>query len=155
MYCGEKVRLRAYKEEDIPLATKFVNDRELKKLLVTNIPFPMTNWEEESWIKSQKSNDNGQYNFAIEDIETGELIQEGTLYCARLMNHMEDGIYTAHDEMIQLEVKVKNIETKVKVLEDNLINNMPHNNFLEDLSTLDDIVINDGIYNKTLAKVYY
>ena len=82
----------------------------------------------------------------IEDIDTGELIQEGTLYCARLMNHMEDGIYTAHDEMIQLEVKV---------LEDNLINNMPHNNFLEDLTTLDDIVINDGIYNKTLAKVYY
>ncbi len=155
MYCGEKVRLRAYKEEDIPLATKFVNDRELKKLLVTNIPFPMTNWEEESWIKSQKSNDNGQYNFAIEDIETGELIQEGTLYCARLMNHMEDGIYTAHDEMIQLEVKVKNMETKVKVLEDNLINNMPHNNFLEDLTSLDDIIINDGIYNKTLAKVYY
>ena len=36
MYCGEKVRLRAYKEEDIPLATKFVNDSELKKLLVTN-----------------------------------------------------------------------------------------------------------------------
>lgn len=74
MYCGEKVRLRAYKEEDIPLATKFANDRELKKLLVTNIPFPMTNWEEESWIKSQKSNDNGQYNFAIEDIETGKYI---------------------------------------------------------------------------------
>ena len=71
------------------------------------------------------------------------------------MNHMEDGIYTAHDEMIQLEVKVKNIETKVKVLEDNLINNMPHNNFLEDLTTLDDVIINDGIYNKTLAKVYY
>ena len=82
----------------------------------------------------------------IEDIDTGELIQEGTLYCARLMNHMEDGIYTAHDEMIQLEVKV---------LEDNLINNMPHNNFLEDLTSLDDIIINDGIYNKTLAKVYY
>ena len=73
-HLGEKVRLRAYKEEDIPLATKFVNDRELKKLLVTNIPFPMTNWEEESWIKSQKSNDNGQYNFAIEDIETGKYI---------------------------------------------------------------------------------
>ena len=82
----------------------------------------------------------------IEDIDTGELIQEGTLYCARLMNHMEEGIYTAHDEMIQLEVKV---------LEDNLINNMPHNNFLEDLTTLDDVIINDGIYNKVLAKVYY
>ena len=68
---------------------------------------------------------------------------------------MEEEIYKEHDEMIQLEVKVKNIETKVKVLEDNLINNMPHNNFLEDLTTLDDVVINDGIYNKTLAKVYY
>lgn len=30
MYYGEKVCLRAYKEEDIPIATKFVNDGELK-----------------------------------------------------------------------------------------------------------------------------
>ncbi len=73
IYCGERVCLRAYKEEDLPLATKFVNDRELKKLLVTNITFPMTYSEEESWIKAQKSND-GQYNFAIEDIETGKYI---------------------------------------------------------------------------------
>ena len=91
----------------------------------------------------------------IEESETGEILQEGALYCARLMNHIEDGIYTAHDEMINLRVELKNIETKVKVLEDNLINNMPHNNFLEDLTTLDDVVINDGIYNKTLAKVSY
>ena len=91
----------------------------------------------------------------IEDIDTGEILQEGTLYCARLMNHIEDGIYTAHDEIINLRVELKNIETKVKVLEDNLINNMPHNNFLEDLTTLDDVTINDGIYDKVLAKVYY
>lgn len=74
MYYGDKICLRAYKEDDIPLATKYVNDKELKKLLVTTIPFPMTTWEEESWIKSQKSNDNGQYNFAIEDLETGKYI---------------------------------------------------------------------------------
>ena len=74
MYCGQKVRLRAYKEEDIPLSTKFMNDRELKKLLVTNIPFPMIYWEEEAWVKSQKSNNNGHYDFAIEDIETGKYI---------------------------------------------------------------------------------
>lgn len=42
--------------------------------MVTNITFPMKYSEEESWIKSQKSNDNGQYNFAIEDIETGKYI---------------------------------------------------------------------------------
>ena len=70
MYYGEKVCLRAYREEDIPKATSFVNDEELKKLLVTNIPFPMTLWEEEEWVKSQNSSQNGSYNFAIEDIET-------------------------------------------------------------------------------------
>lgn len=74
MYYGEKIVLRAYKEEDIDLATKFVNDKELKKFLVNAIPFPMTKWEEEEWIKSQKSNKEGTYNFAIEDIETNKYI---------------------------------------------------------------------------------
>ncbi|WP_373897419.1 GNAT family N-acetyltransferase [Haloimpatiens sp. FM7315] len=74
MYFGEKVCLRAYKEEDIKKAATFVNDKELKKLLVTTIPFPMTMWEEESWIKSQKASSSGEYNFAIEDIETKKYI---------------------------------------------------------------------------------
>lgn len=74
MFYGEKVCLRAYKADDIEIATKYVNDKELKKLLVTTIPFPMTSWEEEEWIKSQKSNNQGNYNFAIEDIETGKYI---------------------------------------------------------------------------------
>ncbi|WP_443659694.1 GNAT family N-acetyltransferase [Clostridium algidicarnis] len=70
MYYGEKICLRAYKQEDIQIATSFVNDKELKKFLVTDIPFPMSLWEEDEWIKSQKSNKNGEYNFAIEDIKT-------------------------------------------------------------------------------------
>ena len=96
MYCGEKVRLRAYKEEDIPLATKFVNDRELKKLLVTNIPFPMTNWEEESWIKSQKSNDNGQYKsykkcgFTVEGVLKNEIFKDGKYYDEIIMSIFKD-----------------------------------------------------------------
>lgn len=74
MYYGEKVILRAYKEEDIDVATKLVNDKELKKFLVNFIPFPTSNWEEEEWVKSQKSNKEGTYNFAIEDIETNKYI---------------------------------------------------------------------------------
>lgn len=31
MYYGEKICLRAYKQEDIQIATSFVNDKELKK----------------------------------------------------------------------------------------------------------------------------
>lgn len=91
----------------------------------------------------------------IEDIETGEVIQEGTLYCARLMNHMEEGIFTAHDEMIDLEIQVKNLQSRVSTLEGNLINNMPYNNFLEDLTTLDDINLIDGVYDPKQAKIYY
>ncbi|QAA30940.1 GNAT family N-acetyltransferase [Clostridium manihotivorum] len=74
MYYGEKICLRAYKQEDIPVAVEMINDRELKKLLVTDIPFPSTPWEEEEWIKSQKATSTGEYNFAIEDIETKKYI---------------------------------------------------------------------------------
>jgi RimJ/RimL family protein N-acetyltransferase len=74
MYYGEKVCLRAYKEEDIPVATKLVNDGELKRLLTPGIAFPVTGWEEEEWVKSQKSNKNGEYNFAVEDMETHSYI---------------------------------------------------------------------------------
>lgn len=73
MYYGTKVKLRAYKKEDIPLAYDFVNDGELKKLLVTDVPFPTMYEEEEQWYESLlKDKDN--YNFAIEDLETGNYI---------------------------------------------------------------------------------
>jgi RimJ/RimL family protein N-acetyltransferase len=74
MYYGEKVCLRAYKEEDIAVATKYVNDGELKRLLTPTIAFPMTKWEEEEWVKSQKANKTGEYNFAVEDIKTQSYI---------------------------------------------------------------------------------
>lgn len=74
MYYGEKVCLRAYKEEDIKKALQFINDKELMKNLTTKIPFPMTLWEEEEFIKSQKSNQKGEYKFAIEDLEAKKYI---------------------------------------------------------------------------------
>ncbi|MBU3194546.1 GNAT family N-acetyltransferase [Clostridium algidicarnis] len=70
MYYGEKVCLRAYKEEDIEKVTSFVNDKELKKFYDTDVSFPITLWEEEKWVKSQKADKSGEYNFAIEDIKT-------------------------------------------------------------------------------------
>ena len=91
----------------------------------------------------------------IEDIETGELLQQGTLYCARLMNHIEDGIEDAHIEIVVIDSLVKSLETRVNVLESNLVNNMPHNNFVEDFSAFGDIIIIDGIYDATSHKVYY
>lgn len=74
MYYGEKVCLRAYKEEDIKVATELVNDAELKKFLTPGIPFPMSLWQEEEWIKSQKDSQSGEFNFAIEDMKTKKYI---------------------------------------------------------------------------------
>ena len=89
----------------------------------------------------------------IEDIETGEVIQMGTLYCARLMNNMEDGIYNAHLNIDEALANIENLTTKVITLEKSLVNNMQFNNFIEDFSNLDDVIIIDGIYNKSLGRI--
>lgn len=91
----------------------------------------------------------------IQDIETGEVLQQGTLYCARLMNHMEDGIELAHIEISDALKNISALETKVKTLESSLVNNMQFNNFFEDFSTLDDVLVTDGVYSKSLGKISY
>lgn len=90
----------------------------------------------------------------IEDIASGEVLQIGTLYCARLMNNIEDGIENAHLLIIDGMNKISSLETKVKVLEDNLVNNMPQNNFFEDFSNIDDVVIISGIYDGIYKRIY-
>ncbi len=70
MYYGDKVKLRAYKKEDVKLACEYMNDSEVKKLLVNKIPYPMILEQEEKWFDSLM-NSKDTYNFAIEDLETG------------------------------------------------------------------------------------
>lgn len=74
MYSGQLVKLRAYKEDDIEKAVEFINDEEVKKLMDSNIPFPMTKWQEEEWVRSRKANTDFTYDFAIEDLKTGKYI---------------------------------------------------------------------------------
>ncbi len=73
MYNGEKVRIRAYKKEDVPLAQKFLNDAETKKFLTPGIPYPFTLEEEYKWFENQSAF-NDAYNFAIETIEDSKYI---------------------------------------------------------------------------------
>lgn len=74
MYKGKKVILRAYKNEDIEKACEFVNDFEVKRNLVLDIPFPTSLLEEKEWVENNKADKNGNYNFAIEDIDSGKYI---------------------------------------------------------------------------------
>ncbi|MCQ1531337.1 GNAT family N-acetyltransferase [Lutispora saccharofermentans] len=73
MYYGDKVKLRAYKKEDIKLAYEYMNDSEMKRLLVAQIPYPMILEQEEKWFESLLTAKD-TYSFAIEDLETGKYI---------------------------------------------------------------------------------
>ncbi|KAJ53587.1 RimJ/RimL family protein N-acetyltransferase [Clostridium tetanomorphum] len=73
MYYGEKIKLRAYKREDIPLAYEYMNDSELKRLLGNKIPYPMILEEEERWFENLINSENS-YDFAIEDLKSGKYI---------------------------------------------------------------------------------
>jgi RimJ/RimL family protein N-acetyltransferase len=70
---GRKVYLREYRKEDIVLAHEYINDYEVKRMLVPGIPFPLRLEEEEKWYDSQSSSKD-TYSFAIAKIEDNEYI---------------------------------------------------------------------------------
>ncbi|ADL06819.1 GNAT family N-acetyltransferase [Thermosediminibacter oceani] len=73
MFTGEKVRLRAYRKEDLEKALQFINDPEVKRFLAPGIPFPLTESDEEKFISKQSGFNTDAYSFAIETLE-GEYI---------------------------------------------------------------------------------
>ncbi|MBU3106526.1 GNAT family N-acetyltransferase [Clostridium gasigenes] len=86
MYKGKLVELRAYKEEDIEIATNFINDEEIKKFLCLGVPFPMTKWEEEAWVKSRKAGADFTYDFAVCDLKDGKYIGGCSINEANIKN---------------------------------------------------------------------
>ena len=73
MYYGKKVKLRAFKEEDINKACIFINDKEVRSLIATGAIFPISIKEERDFIENSKGK-NGEYNFAIETLESESFI---------------------------------------------------------------------------------
>lgn len=73
MYQGEKVRLREYRKEDVPMALAYMNDPEVKRLLVPGIPFLYTLEDELKWYDGISAM-NDRYNFAMETLDTGHYI---------------------------------------------------------------------------------
>jgi RimJ/RimL family protein N-acetyltransferase len=73
MYTGQKVRLRAYSRVDIPLRLSYINDTEIASPLTDDIPFPITQHEEEKWFESISSGSD-RYKFAIETIDNNVFI---------------------------------------------------------------------------------
>ncbi len=73
MYTGKKIRLREYREEDIELALSYINDAEVKKLLMPGVPYPLTLEDEYKWFQNISAF-HDTYNFAIETLEDEKYI---------------------------------------------------------------------------------
>lgn len=90
----------------------------------------------------------------VEDIETGEIIQEGTPLSQTQLNHMDDGIFDVTAKTIEQEVQIANAEQEIQVLKDATLNNMVNNVFLKNFDSVDSVAIASGIYDSVARKIY-
>lgn len=73
MFVGKKIRLRAYKKEDMDKAYRLVNDPEVRILLNPGIPYPLKREEEDKFYENLSSSKD-TYSFAIERIHDQKYI---------------------------------------------------------------------------------
>lgn len=74
MYFGEKVILREFREEDIHIATSFINDYDIASMLIKKPIIPITKYEEEKAIRYKSKVNSMRIDFAIESIEEKKYI---------------------------------------------------------------------------------
>lgn len=89
-----------------------------------------------------------------QDIETGEVIQEGTPVSQVNMNHMDEGIFTNREAVILHEAQIADAQKEIKVLKDATLNNMVNNVFLINFNTVNSVAITSGIYDSVARKIY-
>ena len=90
----------------------------------------------------------------VEDIVTGETIQEGTPVSQTNMNHMDDGIYQNREAVILHEGQITDNQREIKVLKDATLNNMVNNVFLINFDSVTSVAITSGIYDPVAQKIY-
>ncbi|WP_418191383.1 hypothetical protein, partial [Alistipes putredinis] len=90
----------------------------------------------------------------VQDIETGEVIQEGTPVSQVNMNHMDEGIFTNREAVILHEAQIADAQKEIKVLKDATLNNMVNNVFLINFNTVTSVAITSGIYDSVARKIY-
>ena len=90
----------------------------------------------------------------VQDIETGEVIREGTPVSQVNMNHMDEGIFTNREAVILHEAQIADAQKEIKVLKDATLNNMVNNVFLINFNTVTSVAITSGIYDPVARKIY-
>ena len=90
----------------------------------------------------------------VEDVETEEVIQEGTPVSQTNMNHMDDGIFVNREAVILHEAMIADNQQEIKVLKDATLNNMVNNVFLKNFDSVGAVLIISGVYDPRARKIY-
>ena len=90
----------------------------------------------------------------VVDVETEEVIQEGTPVSQTNMNHMDDGIYQNREAVILHEAMIADNQQEIKVLKDATLNNMVNNVFLKNFDSVGAVLIISGVYDPRARKIY-
>ncbi len=65
MFKGEKTILKAYSNEEILMARDFINNPNIARMLIEEIPFPLTIDDEMNFFKNNSAFNTKEYHFAI------------------------------------------------------------------------------------------
>ena len=90
----------------------------------------------------------------VEDVTTGEVIQEGTPLSQTNMNHMDDGIFQNREAVITHEAQIADAQKEIMVLKDATLNNMVNNVFLINFDSISAVAITSGIFDPVARKLY-
>lgn len=90
----------------------------------------------------------------VEDVATGEVIQEGTPLSQTNLGQMDDGIEAVTENSITQDARLSDAEQEIKVLKDATLNNMVNNVFLKNFDSVDSVAITTGIYDPVARKIY-
>ena len=90
----------------------------------------------------------------VVDVETEEVIQEGTPVSQTNMNHMDAGIFVNREAVILHEAMIADNQQEIKVLKDATLNNMVNNVFLKNFDSVGAVLIISGVYDPRARKIY-
>lgn len=90
----------------------------------------------------------------VEDIATGEVIQDGTPLSQTNLGRMDDGIAAVTAETIDQDARIDDAEKEIKVLKDATFNNMVNNVFIKNFDSVDSVAITSGIFDPVARKIY-
>ncbi len=90
----------------------------------------------------------------IVDPETGEIIQQGSPVTARRMDHIEDGIFKAHEVADQAKNLSAALSIQVAIMAGALFGGVGGNMIFEDMTDMSSMQIDRGVYDPDGQRIY-